>query len=108
MKKNQIMAGKKLKNPKAKDLSEFVGLLVIIYVKNVMLSVQHSDGTLSEGNGLKGYVIAVTDSFLYLGADPEVYDAIIDILDVSMIRIPDEIDQVMSLLGQENSNGDLQ
>lgn len=100
------MAGKKLINPKAKDLRSFLGLLIVLFFKNTTLSVENGDGSKSEGTGVKGYVVDVTDGFIYLGSSPEVYDTLIAIEDVCVVRVPDEIERIISSMGGGISNED--
>lgn len=106
------MAGKKLiTNPKAQDLLDFKGLSVIIFFKNVTLSIENGDGSKSEGTAVKGFVVKVTDAFVYLGADPDVYDTVVAVEDVSIIRVPDEIEQLISAFGgtiPDTNNEDMQ
>jgi hypothetical protein len=89
-----LVAGK-LKNPKAKDIQELEGCFVLIYFKNVTIPQE----TKTDGVGIMGFIVRVTDSFVYLGADAEEEDTLISIEDVGIIRVPDDIEMLLHATG---------
>lgn len=85
----------KLKNTKAKALNDLQGLTIIVYFK--ASSIIEEDNTV--GKGVAGYLVKVDDHFLYMGSDVSQYDTMIDIEDVGVVRIPDDVDQIVRLIG---------
>lgn len=96
----------KLKNPKAKELSKLKGLSVIVFFKTTSI-VDQDNGTV--GKGVSGYLLDVTDEFVYMGfqmSDPDNFDTMIALDEVGIVRVPDDIEQILSIMGDLKTNPD--
>lgn len=102
------------KRSKAKELKKYVGYSVVAYFKESAI-IEEKNGVIVQGKGIAGFLVKVTENYCYFGFEPDVADTIVDIDDVGIIRIPDDVDQILNLSGNntlasgpESSNGDVQ
>lgn len=92
--------GTKLKNPKAKELSKLKGLNIVVFFKTTSI-IDQDNG--SVGKGISGYLLNVTDEFIYMGfqmTDPDNFDAMISLDEVGIVRVPDDVEQILSIMGE--------
>lgn len=78
------MAPAELKETKAEQLVELLGSQILVCLKRT--KAPNADMT-NTTNMLRGYVVDMSDDFMFLGPEPEGYAMIIDIHDIGSVEI---------------------
>ena len=93
-------------NSKAKELQNLVGEYVQIYLKNISITETSQDQEVTVvSSSAAGYVIDVTNNYIYLAESVELEGNIIidfDLIGIIMITDPDGIDVVFEQDSEEN------
>ena len=89
---------------KTKELQELLGEHIYLFFRSASIIEDIDPSNPVIGTGIRGYVIDVSDHFIYLGGNPDQYDIIISMDEIGIIRLIPERTTIVQPTHSGNEN----